>query len=134
MMRPFDKRTKDEFWSPVVDVPRSSGTLAVKAELPGLKREEVRVEVEGDNLVIAGDRRREEKDETEETYRLARSYGHFWKSLPLPAGSKADGVKAQLTDGVFTVTVPILEIKTDVKTIPVEKGNTLKAAAAQKSG
>jgi HSP20 family protein len=109
-------------WSPAMDVEVRNGNLVVSAELPGLKREEVQVELTGDALIIEGQRKRERQDDQERYYRRERNYGRFYRSLALPEGAKTDQAKAELKDGVLRVTVPVPEIKQKIRQIPIEGG------------
>lgn len=119
-----------EAWTPTVDVQRSNGDLLVTAELPGLKKEEVKVEVTDEALIIEGERKREHKEEKEGYHRYERSFGRFYRSIPLPEGAKPDQAKAELNDGVLKVTVPAPEVKKNVRQITVEQGAGKKPAAA----
>ena len=117
-------------WSPTVDIQQSNGNLVVTAELPGLKKEDVKVELTDDALVIKGERKSEHKEEREGFYKSERSYGQFYRSIPLPDGAKTDQAKAELTDGVLKVSVPVPEAKKSVRQITVEEGTKTKPAAA----
>jgi HSP20 family protein len=109
-------------WSPALDVEVRNGNLVVSTELPGLKREEVQVELTGDALIIEGQRKRERQDDREGYYRSERNYGRFYRSLALPEGAKTDQAKAELKDGVLRVTIPVPEIKQKIRQIPIEEG------------
>jgi HSP20 family protein len=116
-------------WSPAVDVRKCNGDLVVTAELPGLKKEEVKVELTGENLVIQGERKREHTEDHEGYHRYERSYGHFYRAVPLPEGAKTDQVKAELQDGVLKISVPVAQSpKPQSRQIPIE---TQAAAAAK---
>jgi HSP20 family protein len=119
-----------EAWSPTVDIQQSNGDLIVTAELPGLKKEEVKVEVTDDALIIEGERKREHKVEQEGYHRYERSYGKFYRSIPLPEGAKPDQAKAELNDGVLKISVPAPEVKKKVREIAVEQGTEKKSVAA----
>ncbi|XP_062192501.1 16.9 kDa class I heat shock protein 1-like [Phragmites australis] len=83
-----------------------------KADLPGVKKEEVKVEVEDGNvLVISGQRSKEEEDKNDKWHRVERSSGKFLRRFRLPEKAKVDQVKAGLENGVLTVTVPKSEVK-----------------------
>lgn len=107
-------------WAPAVDIQRCNGDLVVKAELPGLKKEEVKVEMTEHTLIIEGERKREHKEDHEGFHRYERSYGNFYRSIPLPEGAKTDQVKAELTDGVLKVSIPIPEAKKNVREVKIE--------------
>ena len=92
-----------------------------KADLPGVKKEEVKVEMEDGNvLVISGERSKEEEDKYDKWHRVERSSGKFLRRFRLPENAKTDQVKAGLENGVLTVTVPKAEEKKpEVKAIEI---------------
>jgi HSP20 family protein len=128
MFRGVAPTAEEITWTPAIDVQQTDGSLVVTAELPGLKKEEVKVELTDDALIIEGERRREHKEEREGFYKSERSYGQFYRSIPLPEGAKTDQAKAELTDGVLKVSLPVPETKKKIRQIPVEAGT--KSAAA----
>jgi HSP20 family protein len=109
-------------WSPTVDVRRCDGTMVIAAELPGLHKEEVKVELTNDTLVIEGERKREHQDDHEGFHRYERSYGHFYRSIPLPEGADTNHAKAELRDGVLKVSVPVPQTRKEARQIPIEEG------------
>lgn len=121
-----------EAWAPAVDVQECNGSLVVSAELPGLKKEEVRVEVTDDALVIEGERKREHKEDHDGFHRWERSYGHFYRSIPLPEGAKTDQAKAELQEGVLKVSVPVPEMKKKSRQVLIEEGSKSTPANAAK--
>ena len=94
---------------PAVDVDEDKNNVYVKAELPGMKKEEFEVYVSGENLNIAGERKTEAEEKTRETYRSERYFGRFHRSIPLPAPVAADKIDAHYKDGILTVTCPKTE-------------------------
>ncbi|KAH1108996.1 hypothetical protein J1N35_012764 [Gossypium stocksii] len=92
-----------------------------KADVPGLKKEEVKVEVEDDRVLqISGERNVEKEDKNDTWHRLERSSGKFMRRFRLPENVKIDQVKASMENGVLTVTVPKMEVKKpDVKAIDI---------------
>jgi HSP20 family protein len=109
-------------WMPAIDVYERDGHLKVCAELPGLKPEDVKVEVTDDELIIRGERKREHEESKEGFYRAERSYGSFYRSVPLPEGVKAEEAKADFHDGELRVTIPISERKSRHREIPIGAG------------
>jgi len=97
---------RERTWTPAIDVVRDDGHLVVRADLPGIKPEEVSIEVEDDILTISGEH--EERTETEDKkyVRRERRYGTFSRSMALPAGVDAKTITASTRDGVIEVTVP----------------------------
>ncbi|KAJ7542243.1 hypothetical protein O6H91_10G097800 [Diphasiastrum complanatum] len=92
-----------------------------KADLPGLKKEEVKVQVEdGRTLQISGERKKEEVEKTDKWHRVERTQGSFLRRFRLPENAKLEEVKAKAEDGVLTVTVPKIEKpKSEVKAIEI---------------
>jgi HSP20 family protein len=92
-----------------------------KADVPGLKKEEVKVEVEDGNvLLISGERNKEQEEKTDTWHRVERSSGKFLRRFRLPDNAKVEQVKAAMENGVLTVTVPKEEAKKpDVKSIQI---------------
>ena len=116
-------------WSPAVDIQHCNGDLVITAELPGLKKDEVKVELIDDAVVIQGERKREHKEDHPGYHRWERSYGQFYRSIPLPEGAKTDQIKAGLQDGVLKVSVPVPETVKKPRAVPIEEGT--KAAAGK---
>jgi len=116
-----DASPSEKTWAPVMDIQRVNGDLLVTAELPGLKKEEVKVEMTEDALIIEGERKREQKEEHKGYRHYERSYGKFYRSIPLPAGATTEQVKAELNDGVLKISVPVPDVKKKVRQVPVEE-------------
>ena len=100
---------EEGMWAPAVEVSERDNQLVVTAELPGMNKDNVKVEVTNDGLVIQGERKREHEEKRQGYYRSERSYGHFYRVVPLPEGIDADKAKAQFKDGILQVEVPIPE-------------------------
>ncbi|KAL8192951.1 hypothetical protein R6Q57_027399 [Mikania cordata] len=100
---------------------RDSGSHVFKADVPGLKKEEVKVEVEDDRVLqISGERNKESEDKGDTWHRVERSSGKFVRRFRLPENAKVEEVKAAMENGVLTVTVPKVEVKKpDVKSIQI---------------
>jgi HSP20 family protein len=99
-----------EAWSPTIDVFENKDNVTVKAEIPGMRKEDIDVSVEGNIVSICGERR-EEKEEGKGTsnYRSERYFGRFYRSIPLPSAVDSGKVAAKYQDGVLTVTLPKTE-------------------------
>lgn len=96
-------------WSPLVDITEDDQEYLVKAELPELKKEEVKVTVENGELTIAGERKFEKEEKNKKYHRIERSYGSFARSFSLPENVSADKVSAEFKDGVLKVHLPKTE-------------------------
>lgn len=98
--------TEGAIWAPSMDVYEKDGELIVKAELPGVKKEEITVELADGNLVIRGERKAEHEVKEQDYYRMERSYGTFQRRVPLPFELKPEQIQAKYSDGVLEVHVP----------------------------
>lgn len=93
-------------WAPALDLYEDKESLIVRAELPGLKKENIDLSLHENTITISGERRDEKKYEGAETSREERSFGRFTRSLLLPKAVDASGVKANYRDGILTVRLP----------------------------
>ena len=93
-------------WTPLVDISEDNNEYLVKAELPELKKEEVKVSVENGELTISGERKSEKEEKGKKFHRIERSYGSFLRSFTLPETVNGDKVSAEFKDGVLSVHLP----------------------------
>ncbi len=93
-------------WVPSLDVEETKDAIIVRAELPGMKKEDIKVSLEGDVLSISGERHHEAEQKDRTFHRVERSYGRFLRSMTLPVDVKADKVSAAYKDGVLELTLP----------------------------
>lgn len=93
-------------WSPSVDIVETAEDFQVKAELPDVKKEDVKVNVSDGLLRIEGERKFDKEDKTKKYHRVERFYGSFMRSFSLPVGVEADKVRAEFKDGLLTVRLP----------------------------
>lgn len=114
-------------WAPPIELKEKDGKLFVTAELPGVKAQDVKVHVEGETLVVEGERKEEKEEKREGFYHSERSYGKFYRAIALPEGTKVDATAANFKDGILEVVVPIPQVKKITKEIPINEG-TKKAA------
>lgn len=94
-------------WSPQVELFQRGDRLVVRADLPGIRKEDVHVELENDVLTISGERREEQEENREGFYRTERRYGQFQRAIPLPEGVSGEQCEATYKDGVLEVTLPM---------------------------
>jgi len=90
-------------WSPHIEVCERDGKLLIQADLPGMKREDVHVQVEQNEVVIQGERRQDQSSRQGGYYRSERSYGSFYRTIPLPEGTNPDSATATFHDGVLEI-------------------------------
>ena len=118
------------YWSPGIDVFEKDDRLVTKVDLPGLKKEDVKVEVMDGHLVISGERKSETEQTKDNVYRCEREYGSFSRAVPLPEGVKIEEISAAFADGVLEVSVP-LPTKAEAKahTVDIQETKPAKPAA-----
>lgn len=108
-------------WSPAVDIVEDEKEFIVKAELPELKKEDVKVTVEHDTLTIRGERKAEKEEKGKKFHRIERAYGSFLRSFTLPEGTDPTKIKSEYKDGLLTVHLPKSpEAKAKSKSIEVK--------------
>jgi len=131
---PFRTEFNAMEWMPQVEVVHNNGQFTVRADLPGMTKDDIKVELANDMLTISGERKAEKEEKREGFYRSERSYGNFYRQLPLPEGALTEKAEATFTNGVLEVTMPAAKAepatrKLEVKETPTEK-KQVKAAAA----
>ncbi len=107
-------------WSPHVNVIQREGQFVVRADLPGLSKDDVKVEVMDDMLTIQGERKHEEKQEREGYCYSECSYGSFYRAIPLPEGADLAKAAADFRNGVLEITVPTAPPRPEQKARRVE--------------
>lgn len=108
--RPLARMTAGnwETFNPDVEIFYRNNELVVRADLPGLAKDDVKVDITEDGVTIQGERKREHQEEHEGIYRSERSYGSFRRMIPIPEGAMTDQAKATFKDGVLEITMPAL--------------------------
>jgi HSP20 family protein len=99
-------RTESEEWAPEVEVFHRNNELVVRADLPGLTKDDVKVDITEDRVTLQGERKREHEEEKGGVYRSERSYGSFYREIPLPEGAITEQAKATFKDGTLEITLP----------------------------
>jgi len=105
MMRPFRLLAQLPLGAPRLDVLEKDGYLVIKADLPGVRKEDVQVEVEDGDLVIQGETRSDQEVNEDQYYRMERSVGRFYRRVPLPFETKPEDIEARMNDGVLEVRI-----------------------------
>jgi len=104
---------------PAVDMFEEGSELVIRAELAGMKREDVKVELSGNMLTLSGEKRGEEKVERKDYYRVEQAYGSFSRTLELPEGVKLEDVKANYKDGLLEIRIPKTAETRKTQTVPI---------------
>jgi HSP20 family protein len=108
-------------WTPPVDIAEDDKEYTIKAELPGVNKEDVKVTVEGGVLSITGERKSEKEEKDKKYHRIERSYGSFIRSFTLPEGTASDKIGAEFKDGILKLHLPKDE-KAKPKAVDVKIG------------
>lgn len=111
-------------WSPAVEVSERDGNYIVHAELPGLKPDDVKVEVMEDALVIQGERKSTQEENQGGIHRSERRYGQFYRRIALPDGINSEQVRARFENGVLEITVPVPQQQSRSRQIPIEASSS----------
>lgn len=108
LMREFDPfyRTQGRSFVPDFDVRESPNAFTFRADLPGVREEDVDIQVSGNRLTISGRREREEEEESDTFYCCERSYGAFTRTFSLPEGVKTDQISADMRNGILNLHIP----------------------------
>lgn len=107
--RMFDELAdgRERKWTPAIDVVRDKDKLIVRADVPGIKPDEVKLEIEDDILTVSGEHTETKEEKDKHYVRRERRYGSFSRTMALPAGVDPKKIKAQTHDGVVEVTIPL---------------------------
>ena len=109
-------------WSPIVDISETKDDIVIKAEVPGLKKEDIKISLQDNILSLKGEKKQEKEEKEEKDtnyYRMERCYGSFTRSFNLPTTVQADKIKASYKDGILNITLPKAE-EVKPKSIPIE--------------
>jgi HSP20 family protein len=101
-----EQRAEEGSWMPSVDVSETQTETVVRAELPGMTQDDIELNLQENVLTLKGEKKQEKKEEGENFHRVERTYGSFSRSFSIPAGVKAEDIKATFKDGVLKITLP----------------------------
>jgi len=110
-------------WTPAVDIYETDKEIVLKAELPEMPEKDIGIKVEDNNLIVSGERRKENEVKEENYHRIERSYGSFYRSFTLPHAVDRENIKASYKDGVLKVILPKKE-EAKPKQIKIDVGKT----------
>jgi HSP20 family protein len=120
MRRPFDDFFGTSEFMPRIDVSEQDQETVVRAEIPGMSPEDVDVKLENGNLVLKGEKKVENEDKDENRYHVERSFGSFYRAIPVSRDVTEDDVKASFKNGILTVRLPNSKVEGQGKRIPIE--------------
>ena len=127
---PFTTEFEQVGWVPEIEVLRKNGEFIVRTDLPGMNKENVKVEITEKMLTISGERKDEREEKHEGFYRSERSYGAFYRQVPLPDGAKTDTAMAEFNDGVLEITMQAPKREPLIRRLDIKHGEeTAKAKA-----
>jgi HSP20 family protein len=116
-------------WRPAIEVREEKDKFIIKADLPGVREEDVKVTVTGKLLTIEGERKHEKESKKEGYFLSERAFGSFHRTIALPEGAKLDQAAAHFQNGVLEVTVAIPEVAKHRVEIPIHNGGKSRATA-----
>ncbi len=99
------RRSRQGLWSPRIEAVQKGDRFIIRAELPGLKKDDVHVEMTDDAITIQGERHEEHEDEREGYFQSEREYGEFYRTIPLPDGVIGESAQASFRDGVLEISM-----------------------------
>jgi HSP20 family protein len=111
-----------ERFAPELDIFERDGKLVISADLPGLTKDDVKVDITEDAVILEGERKFEREEHDEGVYRTERGYGHFRRQIPLPEGVKTDTATANFSNGVLEITIDVPQSSKNRRRIQVQGG------------
>ncbi|HEY6991374.1 MAG TPA: Hsp20/alpha crystallin family protein [Bryobacteraceae bacterium] len=117
-------------WHPELEITEKNGKFCIQTDLPGLRPDDVKVEITGDRLTISGERKSENENREGGIYRSERRYGQFYREIALPEGVNADEAKANFHEGVLEITLPVPLQTSNRRQIPIQTGEAASQAKA----
>ena len=106
-------------WRPAIDIEEKDGNYLLRADLPGMKKKDIHVELKDGYLTLRGERKDEHEENKEGYHRVERTYGSFERTFRVPKGVTDKDIHAQYRDGVLELTIPTPKLE-EPKTVPVE--------------
>lgn len=127
---PFTREFEYVGWVPEIEALRKNDQFIVRADLPGMKKENVKVEITENLLTLSGERKEETEEKHEGFYRTERNYGTFYRQIPLPEGAKTDTATAEFKDGVLQITMQAPKREPTTRRLEIKHGEDMAKAKA----
>lgn len=127
---PFRMEFDKVEWVPQIEVLHKNGQFMVRVDLPGLKKDDVKIELTDDLLTLSGERKEEKEEKREGFYRSERSYGSFYREIPLPDGARTENAAATFVNGVLEITIPVPKVEPSIRKLEIKEPTETKAAKA----
>jgi|SRR5581483_3653571 len=128
----FDEgRLTDTGWNPHVEASAKGDTFVVRVDLPGVERGDATVEIDDDALVVAGERRREDRQEHEGYFTTELEYGSFARRIPLPQGVDSEAAHATFRNGVLVIEMPLKPEARRGRRVEIREGGGTEEAGTQ---
>jgi HSP20 family protein len=121
-------------WNPQIEVFQRGEQMVVRADLPGLTKDDIQVQIQDDALLIAGERRHESKGEEQGFFHTERSYGRFERAIALPEGASPENIEASFENGVLEISLPLPAKQARGRTIEVKSSRAQGAGTESSSG
>ena len=127
---PFGMEFDKGEWMPPIEVLQNNGQFKVRADLPGLTKDDVTLEITDEFLMISGERKEEKEQKSESFYRSERSYGSFYRRIALPEGAKTENAAATFNNGVLEITIPAPKMEPSPRKLEINVATEQKSAKA----
>ena len=127
---PFRMEFENGEWMPQIEVLQNNGQFKVRADLPGLTKDDVKIEITDKFLTLSGERKEEKEEKREGFYRSERTYGSFYRQIPLPEGVMTENAAATFQNGVLEITVPVPKVAAPTRKLEIKEPIVEKAAKA----
>lgn len=116
---PFEFGSLREYDFPAVNISENDKDILVKAELPGMEAKDIDISINKNNLILQGEKKFEDEEKKENYHRIERTYGNFYRAIPLPTDIDEDNISAKFKNGILEVKLPKIE-KSRGKKIEIE--------------
>jgi HSP20 family protein len=127
---PFRMKFNEVEWMPQIEVFQNNDQFTVRADLPGLTKDDIKVEVTDQFLAISGERKEAKEEKQEGFYRSERSYGSFYRQIPFPEGAKTENAAATFHNGVLEITLPAPKVAAPSRKLEIKEPAEAKSAKA----